>query len=176
MFVLAKMADSESTQLSAQKENITLTCKYCLKKVKNKVTCVKCGEYFHPACLKQTSELKKTECKHETNLQTIDTVDSGEITEEYYLKEENKLLKHTITDKNIIISEKCKVIGLLEEKITLLEEKISSLSVNGKILSAVNHDIKSSSVKNRTQTDKVNETKKFPIIKNNQNTDKYKNG
>lgn len=69
--------------------------------------------------------LKKADCRHEPNQQIINT-ELTEINEESYLKEENKLLKLTIADKDVIISDKIRLINLLEEKITYLENKLTS--------------------------------------------------
>ncbi|KAJ8974683.1 hypothetical protein NQ317_019839 [Molorchus minor] len=91
-------------------------------KVKNRVICLKCRESFHPACLKQASELKKTDCKHETtevptNMDLPDETQVGN-------KEIQLLLQQIIKDKETIIGDKVQLILLLEEKVTFLENKI----------------------------------------------------
>lgn len=66
---------------------------------------------------------KKINCKHEPSRQVIE-IDTKE---ESYLIEDIKLLKQMITYKDTIISDKCQVILLLNEKIMLLENKVLSI-------------------------------------------------
>lgn len=120
------MATADSSLLLLQSKAISdTTCKYCLKKVINKVKCIKCEHVFHPACLKQASELKKADCKHETDYTT-----NKFITEENFLKEENKLLRQIIQDKDTIINDKNSLIELLEYKISSLGNRDDSYKQN----------------------------------------------
>lgn len=114
------MVPATSTLQQTSKENKNSVCKHCQRKVVNKVKCMKCGDLFHPACLKQASEYKNSECKHEPEHNQIDIT----LTEVDYLKEENRLLKQIVQDKDTIINDKESIIILLTDKIALLEEKM----------------------------------------------------
>lgn len=124
------MTNGTSSQAAAQEENLSI-CKFCSKKVINKVVCSRCGEIFHPACLKQASELKRTDCKHEPNKTSSEEKTANG--EDKYFSIENKLLKEIIQDKNTIINDKEQLISLLQQKITYLEEIISNNSYKNAI-------------------------------------------
>lgn len=89
------------------------------KKVVNKVKWKKCVELFRSTWLKQASEQKSSECKHEPEQTKVATT----FTEVFYLKEEKMLLKQILQYKDIIINNKESVIMLLTEKNALLEKK-----------------------------------------------------
>uniref|UniRef100_A0A6P7GLD7 Uncharacterized protein LOC114343831 n=1 Tax=Diabrotica virgifera virgifera TaxID=50390 RepID=A0A6P7GLD7_DIAVI len=102
-------------------------CKGCSKNVKSGVCCAKCNSVYHSSC----AERAKTCCSE--NITENFHAEKGDVNltstsiEEYSLKEENKLLRATIQDKNTIIVDKEVLIKLLNEKIVSLEEKMNQL-------------------------------------------------
>lgn len=162
MVVVRCVHNNSKTKMTTQNE--WLSCKHCSKKVVNKVKCIKCCEYFHPKCLKQSNEQRKTDCTHEAdNKQTDDTT---YLTEENYLREENKLLRQISADKEAIIADKEKVISLLQEKIKYLEEKLTLL--NGKPVQKRNQ------ADNTTINDFVADNERIPKKDETKNSDSVK--
>lgn len=111
------MAESESLMSERTKK----VCKYCKSNVLNGPECVKCNKLFHPSCAKRVKVCCEVKLGENMRSENNDTF----LTEEAYLKEENRLLKQIVADKDIIISDKENIILLLNEKIITLEEKLS---------------------------------------------------
>ncbi|CAG9818936.1 unnamed protein product [Phaedon cochleariae] len=95
-------------------------CKYCKNNVLTGPSCVKCNVPFHNSCAKRV----KVCCDMPLIENTQPEHSDASLTEEAYLREENKLLKQIVTDKDTIINDKDSIISLLHDKITLLEEKL----------------------------------------------------
>lgn len=55
------MAPSDTEPLQQMIENV---CFYCERKVVDAISCAKCKEMFHPACLKQSAARKSAVCVH----------------------------------------------------------------------------------------------------------------
>lgn len=120
------MTDLTTQTLIISTEKGDITCKQCQKKVVKKVTCNNCNDVFHPACLKQARDQKKAGCKHEAkDTNQKDTI----LTEEDFLREENKLLRQILQDKDIIINDKEAIITLQNEKIAILEDRLKKISL-----------------------------------------------
>nr|XP_023024756.1 uncharacterized protein LOC111512822 [Leptinotarsa decemlineata] len=138
--------------MSLSTEKADYICKHCQKKVVNKVTCDKCREWFHPACLKQARDLKKSECKHEMEQSMANII----LTEEDFLREENKLLRQIIQDKDVIITDKESRIVMQNEKITYLENKLKQIEIQNKpnlVRSTVKNTQQSKTTKNEQSED-----------------------
>ena len=100
-----------------QEKNVNLNCNHCRRPVKVSVSCTKCFSIYHPACMKQSAELKSAECIHEAQCSQSEVMSE----DEYEESREITLLKRIIREleeKNI----------LLQENNMLLREKVEFLT------------------------------------------------
>nr|XP_023028525.1 uncharacterized protein LOC111516610 [Leptinotarsa decemlineata] len=97
-------------------------CNYCKKNVSTGLCCVTCESMYHSSCAKRVNSC--CEVILSTKFQAPD-YDSDTLSETSYLREENKLLRQIIMDKDTIIRNKDTLIALLSEKIILLENNPS---------------------------------------------------
>ena len=67
------------------------------------------------------------------NKATDSELEDTEVTEERFLKEQTKLLREIIQDKDIIIEDKNTIIEILNEKIMWLEEKVKESHSGGAV-------------------------------------------
>lgn len=104
---------------------IKRTCNYCKKPVNTGVCCDTCHTIYHNSCAKKAKLCCET--TPATKYQAPDP-DLETLSEISYLKEENKLLRQIIMDKDTIISDKDMLIALLNEKFTLFENGSHSRS------------------------------------------------
>lgn len=154
------MATSISSPLLHSKEKINGICKHCQKKVVNKVECTKCEKVFHPSCLKQANESKKGNCKHVAGHQDNENQSDLVFTEEIFLKEENKLLRSIIQDKDTIINDKEIVISLMNDKIALLEQKLAEYNHNNNLSIPLKKTKETGQNQNLLKKDTLKQTKK----------------
>lgn len=99
-------------------------CNYCKNSTKSGVSCSVCGLNYHPSCAQRVKMCCGIELQTKLEETIVPTVSSMPNAEVIFLKEENKLLKQMIGDKEVIIQDKSAIISLLEQKISMLEDKI----------------------------------------------------
>lgn len=114
-----------STNDNSTHDTTKKTCNYCKKSVNTGLCCDICHCIYHNSCAKKA----KLCCESvPTTKYQVSDLDLESLSEISYLKEENKLLRQIIMDKDTIISDKDMLIVLLNEKITLIENNSHSAS------------------------------------------------
>lgn len=133
-------------------------CKYCDKNVTKKaVQCAKCDLIFHPSCANRVKLCCDTELTLKPSSCEVSEDDGihKETAEERFLREENKLLKQQIKDKNTIISDKEYIIKILHEKIAAIEQTAKN-----------NNKVKQNSINSKEDTTKNETTKNVNSARN----------
>lgn len=138
-------------------------CKNCKSNVVNGRICLKCLSIYHNSCATKTKSCCDEIIQEEFTyvFKTNNEVNDVALTEEDYLKEENKLLKQIIKDKDIIIKDKEDIITLLNEKIISIEklQSIKQSVVPEQCVDVIKSTEPKYSPKNGRQTQNPNSSK-----------------
>lgn len=110
-------------------------CPYCKNRVsKQKAECKQCEKIWHISCAKRKCKLSDLE------VENFVCCEINVCSEEDYLREENRLLRGIILDKDTIVKDKEVIIQHLMEKIDWLNNKLNHLESSVSISSVSRED------------------------------------